>query len=252
MGKVVPCLIPYKSIFYLIFLIKIKLVFNQIKSCLVWKFVLNPGRHCSLGPDPALFFPGRPTCSHAAHARRPLPYSRMALDTSRPAPVSTDPTQLLRCRAPFSPCLHMASPAPDPPLPLTRGTKPALPRLPFALLRHRSHRELHCRLLWSAQDSPPEYPPPLLRPPVTSLAVAGHGGPSSTLESRRSTAALPSSVSSAPRVVLLHLVVPNDRLPSSVLYKLTGAAVGHHLSSSQPSTLEPPHLRHLDGAAPPR
>jgi hypothetical protein len=67
MDKVVPCLIPYDSVFYLNFFIKIKLVFDWIKSCSVWKFVLNPSRHCSLRPDLGLFFPGRTTHSRAAH-----------------------------------------------------------------------------------------------------------------------------------------------------------------------------------------
>jgi hypothetical protein len=71
MGKVVPCLIPYKSIFYLKFFDQDKASFDRIKSCPVWKFVLNPTWHCSLGPDPALFFPDRPTRSRAAHACTP-------------------------------------------------------------------------------------------------------------------------------------------------------------------------------------
>jgi hypothetical protein len=128
MGKVVPCLIPYKSIFYLKFLIKIKPVFDRIKSCSVWKFVLNPSGHCSLGPGPALFFPGRPTCSCAAHAHCPLPCSCMAPDTARPTPVFTAPAQLSRCRAPFSPCLRVASPTPDPPPPVVLFLRSIKPR----------------------------------------------------------------------------------------------------------------------------
>jgi hypothetical protein len=137
----------------------IKPVFDRIKSCSVWKFVLNPSWHCSLGPGPALFFSGRPTCSRAAHVRRPLLCSRTVSDTARPALVSVAPVQLSGCQAPFSPCLRVASPAPNPPSSSYAWDRARSSCLPFPLLRHRSHRELHCRLLRFAQDSPPEYPP---------------------------------------------------------------------------------------------
>jgi hypothetical protein len=39
MDKVVPSLIPYNSVFYLIFLIKIRPVCDRIKLYSVWKFI---------------------------------------------------------------------------------------------------------------------------------------------------------------------------------------------------------------------
>jgi hypothetical protein len=78
--------------------------------------------------------------------RRPLPCSRMVLNTARPAPVSITPTQLPGCWAPFSPCLHVASPAPDTP-PRCFVLRSIKPRTD-AFLRHS-------RLTRALADRPP-------------------------------------------------------------------------------------------------
>jgi hypothetical protein len=109
MGKVVPCLIPYKLIFLFNFFDqdKVSFLLNQIVFSSEIHF---KSKSVLLLSSPAQLLPSlvgphlhaRPTCTAL------LPYSHMTPDTTRPAPVSAAPVQLPRCRTPFSPCLHRA------------------------------------------------------------------------------------------------------------------------------------------------
>jgi hypothetical protein len=108
-GKLVPCLIPYKSIIYLKIFDQEKASFDRIKSCRFENFGLITKLHCSLWPGPVHSFP------QPAHAHSPLPCFCTTLDTARPVPLSAAPAQLPGCRALFSSFLHVAPPAPEPP-----------------------------------------------------------------------------------------------------------------------------------------
>jgi hypothetical protein len=187
------------------FLIKIKLVFDRIKSCPVWKFILNQNRHCCSRARPSSF----PRTGPRSHAR--------------PTCATHSPAS----------AWHRTPPDQRPSSPLPRSYQDAGPRSPPASVWRRLHRTpssspyTHGRAGSSSLSfspalalkppraplssplvrarCPARVPPPLLWPPMTSLAIAGHRGPFSTPESRRSTVAPPSSVSSTLRVVLLHL-----------------------------------------------
>jgi hypothetical protein len=84
-------------------------------------------------------------------------------------------------------------------------------------------------------------PPPLLRPPMTSLAAAGHGGPFTTMESCRSVVAPPSLVSATSGQFLA------NPLYASLLSALPGVVEAnwsrHRALSSRPAstTSTPPH-----------
>jgi hypothetical protein len=121
-GKLIPCLIPYKSIIYLKKFYQEKASFDQIKSCRFKNSGLIAKWHCSPGLGPVHSFPGRPMHSRAAHVHRPLPCFHMAPDTARPVPLSAAPAQLLGRRAPIS-FLRVAPSAPDPPSSILLSTR---------------------------------------------------------------------------------------------------------------------------------
>jgi hypothetical protein len=113
-GKLIPCLIPYKSIIYLKNFYQEKASFDQIKSCRFKNSGLIAKWHCSPGLGPVHSFPGRPMHSRAAHVHRLLPCFRMAPDTARPVPLSAAPVQLPGRRAPIS-FFYVAPSALEPP-----------------------------------------------------------------------------------------------------------------------------------------
>jgi hypothetical protein len=132
MGKVIPCLISYKSIFYMkIFnLDKTSFWSNQIVFSLEICFKLKS--HCSLGPGPASSF-ARP-----AHAHRPAPLLMRQTPDRSPPPPAACPCLLQTPPGPVplpSSFLCMASPAPDPPPLFLRRCRPSL--LLFFPLRYK-------------------------------------------------------------------------------------------------------------------
>jgi hypothetical protein len=118
MDKVVPCLIPYKSIIYLAIVDQDKAGFlsNQILFSL--KFVLNQKQHCARGPahgnGPATATRPDPPPSH------PLPRSRWTT-AGRPR----QPCTAAGARHPHTVLLRVARPNPSLPSSFLRVVPPA-------------------------------------------------------------------------------------------------------------------------------
>jgi hypothetical protein len=101
------------------FFIKIKSVFERIKSCLVWKFVLNQNRHHALGPAHG----NGPAAAHLERTPPPIyPLPSRTLDDRRSPPPAARP------------CRRQTLPAPPPLAILLRVARPN-PGLPPSFLR---------------------------------------------------------------------------------------------------------------------
>jgi hypothetical protein len=247
-GKLIPCLIPYKSIIYLKIFYQEKASFDQIKSCRFKNSGLIAKWHCSPGLGPVHSFPGRPMHSRAAHVHRPLPCFHMAPDTARPVPLSAAPAQLLGRRAPIS-FLRVAPSAPDPPSSILLSTRRPRADPPVfhsvsvqKPLRAPFHRfPLPRASLASGSPLPLPLTPPW---PSAHFSVSDSTAPHRKLP--RSHRNPISSVGSAARPPLAKMDVPHRALSLSGLQEPGRIAIGLREASV------PPETRRVTAAPPPQ
>jgi hypothetical protein len=208
MDKVVPCLIPYNSVFYLKFFDQDKANFllNQIMFSLEIRFKSKS----------ALFFRARPSSflpPWSAHAQpthaTPFPCPRVRwTTTARPCrrrprqdPTSSSSAWRNRTRAFPPPFLYVAPPTPTPP--------------PFPFLRSKATDALRLSLLFRGRVRQRSSSAPL--PPLSAEPVHRSRAPKRHRPHRICAEApplFPSSVSSASALSLPNWLSPNNCIPS--------------------------------------